>query len=403
MLDLGALPRTIALVRAGDDYGCTLNAAAASAVAAFVARAWVPAGLPVAVMVDQTKLPGEEAYLCTADWREVVEAIKGLVVRGAPAIGIAGATALALRASEFCYAVQDMHREDAEDFDRVFVIDEAAFDPELYRAGLSFAARMIGDARPTAVNLSCEVGRALSVALELLDAGAGPDAILDALCRFTVELIDEDEQRCRCIGQLGADLLPEGCCILTHCNAGSLACAFYGTALGVAYTAAEQGKLVRVYADETRPVGQGARLTAWELARAGVPVTLICDDMAASVMVAGLVDAVVVGADRIARNGDVANKIGTLGVAVLAHHFGIPFYVAAPVSTFDAQAAAGADIQIEQRAASEVLAQPLEGVEVLNPAFDVTPAALISALITERGVCAPSELAMLLGGADAER
>lgn len=211
--------------------------------------------------------------------------------------------------------------------------------------------------------------------------------------------MDEDEAANRRIGAFGAELLPDGCNVLTHCNAGSLATSFYGTALGVVYAAAAAYKIRRVFADETRPVCQGSRLTAWELARAGVPITLICDDMAASVMASGKVDAVVVGADRIAANGDVANKIGTLGVAVLARHFGIPFYVAAPTSTVDPAMADGASIPIEERAADEVLPQPIPGVSVFNPAFDVTPAELICAIITEAGAFEPADILQALGRA----
>lgn len=391
-MQLEALPRTIALVRAGQSFADALTEAAAHAVASFVSQAYVPDGVPIAVMLDQTRLPEAEEYLCTADWREVIVAIEQLVVRGAPAIGIAGAAAVALRASEFCYANEDDHRTDAHDFDRVHVVDEASFDPQLCRIGLEFAAKMIADARPTAVNLAAETDRALAVAIGALDGGAGPLQVRDLLIAHVQQLICQDEQRCRAIGAYGAALLDAGSSILTHCNAGSLATAFYGTALGVIYAAAEQGKVERVYADETRPVGQGSRLTVWELARAGVPVTLICDDMAATVMAQGKVDAVVVGADRIAANGDVANKIGTLGVAVLAAHYGIPFYVAAPVSTIDAATPCGADIPIEHRSPDEVLPVPIEGVDVLNPAFDVTPAALITAIITESGVYAPSDI-----------
>lgn len=202
----------------------------------------------------------------------------------------------------------------------------------------------------------------------------------------------EDETANRAMGAHGAALLPHGARVLTHCNAGSLATAFFGTALGVVYAAAEEGKIERVYADETRPVGQGARLTAWELARAGVPVTLICDNMAASVMAQGLVDAVIVGADRITANGDAANKIGTYGLAVLAKHHGIPLYVVAPTSTIDFSLSEGSQIPIEQRRPEEVLAAPIDGVEVYNPAFDVTPAALISKIITEQGVFDPAHL-----------
>ena len=199
------------------------------------------------------------------------------------------------------------------------------------------------------------------------------------------------------MGAFGAELLSPGTRLLTHCNAGSLATSFFGTALGVVYAAAQQGKIARVYADETRPLGQGARLTSWELAQAGVPVTLICDNMAASLMAAGKVDAVVVGADRITRNGDVANKIGTYGVAVLARHHGIPFYVAAPSSTVDLSLKEGSQIPIEQRGADEVLPRPIPGVQVWNPAFDVTPAELVTAIITERGVFAPADLAQAMG------
>ncbi|MCI8366424.1 MAG: S-methyl-5-thioribose-1-phosphate isomerase [Eggerthellaceae bacterium] len=324
--------------------------------------------VPVVRMIDQRLLPYEEAYLETSDWRMVVDAIKTLAVRGAPAIGVAGAAAVMLSAYE------------AADFDD-------------FSQRLSAAAAEIEHARPTAVNLAWAVRRAMELAADMArDGGEEPAAIAEALFALCEEMIREDEAVNRAIGRYGAALLPDNCAVLTHCNAGSLATAFYGTALGVVYAAFEQGKLRRVYSDETRPVGQGARLTVWELSRAGVPVTLICDDMAASVMAAGKVDAVVVGADRIAANGDTANKIGTLGVAVLARHFGIPFYVAAPRSTIDLSLADGAGIVIEQRSAAEVLPRPIPGVDVENPAFDVTPAHLISAIITEVGVFAPNDL-----------
>lgn len=373
-LHLDRLPRTVELVR-GE-----------------AAIHGVPDGTPLAVLLDQTRLPSEESYLITPDWREVVDAIKRLAVRGAPAIGIAGAAAVALRAAEFVRAQGAGPRDDAADFERTFVIDDAAFDAELYAESLKVSADIIASARPTAVNLAWAVERALGAARDALGAGGGPQEVADALFSFVKQLEAEDEAANRAIGAHGAALLPHGARVLTHCNAGSLATAFFGTALGVVYAAAEQGKVVRVYADETRPVGQGARLTAWELARAGVPVTLICDNMAASIMAAGKVDAVVVGADRIAANGDVANKIGTYGVAVLAAHHGIPFYVAAPTSTLDLSLATGAQIPIEQRTASEVIAQPIEGVDVLNPAFDVTPARLVTKIITERGAFSPDEL-----------
>lgn len=375
-LHLERLPRTVELVRTD------------------VHAAGVEGGVPALLMLDQTKLPAEEAFLTIFDWREVIEAIKALRVRGAPAIGIAGAAAVVLRAAEFVWARADDMRAEAEDFDRTYVLDERDFDPDLYWTSLEFAANMIANARPTAVNLAWAVERALQAARAALDAGAGPRAICEELIDFTCALAAEDEAANRAIGANGAALLGPGSRVLTHCNAGSLATSFYGTALGVVYAAAAQGKIERVYADETRPVGQGARLTCWELARAGVPVTLVCDNMAATIMARGLVDAVVVGADRIAANGDVANKIGTYGVAVLAAHHGIPFYVAAPTSTIDLSLEGGADIPIEQRSACEVMPERIEGVDVLNPAFDVTPAALVSKIITETGVFLPSELSL---------
>lgn len=413
MVDVTRLPRTVALEEAG--------------------------GIPRLALLDQTRLPAEEAYLRTSDWRTVIDAIKGLVVRGAPAIGIAGAAAVALRAWEFvaacggcagalrpdlatgsavgvtgedapaldCLSCQrssalagcasalagDDEPARALDAHRTFVLDPDAADPELFLTSLEFAGQLIAGARPTAVNLSWAVERALAEARRLTGEGAAPRAVAEALASLTRRMIAEDEAANRTMGAHGAALLPDGATILTHCNAGSLATAFYGTALGVVYAAAEQGKIARVFADETRPVGQGARLTAWELARAGVPVTLICDDMAASLLASGRVDAVVVGADRIAANGDVANKIGTLGVAVAAARFGVPFYVAAPLATVDASVPDGAAIPIEERDPSEVLPTPLAGVDVWNPAFDVTPAELIAAVITEAGVFAPSEVA----------
>ena len=415
-VDVSRLPRTVALEDAG--------------------------GVPRLVLLDQTRLPAEEAYLRTSDWRTVIDAIKALVVRGAPAIGIAGAAAVALRAWEFVAASDGgaealrpdlgaaTSRQDATageggasldclmcqrsapdggcslgldvgadgcsqalDAHRTFVLDPEAFDPELFLASLEFAGRLIAGARPTAVNLSWAVERALAEARRLVGEGAGARATAEGLVALTCQMIAEDEAANRAMGAHGAALLPDGATVLTHCNAGSLATAFYGTALGVVYAAAEQGKVRRVFADETRPVGQGARLTAWELARAGVPVTLICDDMAASLLASGQVDAVVVGADRIAANGDVANKVGTLGVAVLAARYGVPFYVAAPLSTVDPAVPDGAAIPIEERDPSEVLPAPIPGVDVWNPAFDVTPAELVTAVITEAGVFAPADVA----------
>ncbi len=308
--------------------------------------------------IDERLLPGELRIMESSDWREVVDAVKTLAIRGAPAIGLAGAAALALWAAQ------------AECFDRA-----------------SAVAGEIATARPTAVNLKWAVDRALSEIGGLQDA-AIPAALYDLVKRMEAE----DEQANRAIGTHGAALLGPHARVLTHCNAGSLATCFYGTALGIVYAGAEQGKVERVYADETRPVGQGARLTTWELARAGVPVTLICDNMAASLMASGSIDAVIVGADRIARNGDTANKIGTYGVAILAKEHSIPFYVAAPSSTIDASLKDGSGIVIEQRSPHEVLPEPIQGVDVWNPAFDITPARLITKIVTEKGAFTPEEL-----------
>lgn len=309
--------------------------------------------------IDERLLPGELHMKATSDWRDVVDAVKALAVRGAPAIGLAGAAALALWAAEAGS-----------------------------RDGMHEAAEVIANARPTAVNLQWAVNRAMAEV-----AGLPFDEVPGALYALVKDMEAEDEARNRAIGEQGAALIEPGSRILTHCNAGSLATFYYGTALGIVYSAAAQGKVERVYADETRPVGQGARLTVWELARAGVPATLICDNMAASLMAKGEVDAVIVGADRIAANGDVANKIGTLGVAVLAKEFGVPFYVAAPTSTIDAALPNGEGIAIEQRAASEVLPRAIPGVDVWNPAFDVTPARYITRIVTENGAFTPQELA----------
>ncbi len=389
---LDRLPRTVRFLRAGAGAsgGCD-----GSGDLAFP--------LPQLVLLNQTKLPYEETYRATSDWHEAVDAIKTLEVRGAPAIGIAGAAAVALAASELalaCRCADGLSELEASLRARVCARDAQAGDVAGFMCGLEARAAVIAQARPTAVNLAWAVDRALAAARAAACGCAEdalPAAVAAALCDLVEQLLEEDEACNRAIGDAGAQLLAPASRVLTHCNAGSLATAFYGTALGVVYAAAEQGKIERVYADETRPVGQGARLTTWELARAGVPVTLVCDDMAASVMRAGLVDAVIVGADRIAANGDVANKIGTYGVAVLARHHGIPFYVAAPSSTIDFTIASGAEIPIEQRDAAEVLPRSIEGVDVLNPAFDVTPADLVTRIITERGSFAPADLARAYG------
>ena len=364
-LHLENLPRTISVHWAVDNLADAANGDAAGAGCGGVScgNAVVDAGVPAVpqvVMIDQRALPSELVEICTSDWLQVVDAVKTLAVRGAPAIGVAGAAAVMLAA----YELAERGAPPAS--------------PAWFAVRLREAARVIAEARPTAVNLSWGVNRAIQVAAGALKAGKTPRQTAEALRELTGDLIVEDEATNRAIGAHGAALLApiaaakeRPLTILTHCNAGSLATAFYGTALGVVYAAAEQGLVERVYADETRPVGQGARLTVWELSRAGVPATLICDNMAASLMAAGRIDAVV------------------LGVAVLAHHFGVPFYVAAPESTRDNACATGADIPIEERDAAEVLAHPIEGVEVFNPAFDVTPAALITAIITEKGVWHP--------------
>ena len=418
-LHLDRLPRTVRLVRSplpGGDAGrvAPSDGAAPDAVASGLRP---EAFLPQLVLLDQAKLPYEESVIVTSDWREAVDAVKRLKVRGAPAIGDAGAAAVALAAAELALACD---ASDASGSGDAFcqgtcaeAADAASGTVHAWRAAardrvggpvrsaaqfwelLARAAEAIAQARPTAVNLAWAVRGAMDAA-RAAEAGSAW-AVVDALFRFAEGLLVQDEACNRAIGENGAALLVPGSRVLTHCNAGSLATAFYGTALGVVYAAAAQGKIERVFADETRPVGQGARLTSWELARAGVPVTLLCDNMAASVMGAGMVDAVIVGADRIAANGDVANKIGTYGVAVLARHHGIPFYVAAPSSTIDFSLPAGAGIPIEQRDPVEVLPRPIDGVDVLNPAFDVTPAELVSAIVTEKGVFAPADLAAAYG------
>jgi len=319
-------------------------------------------------LIDQTLLPGELVIVKCRTVGDVHDAIRRLVVRGAPAIGVAAAYGVLLGARE-----------------------ARGGSLEELRARTREAAAYVEIARPTAVNLSWAARRMAAVA----DTDAASAGELYArLEREAAAIEDEDRQANRRMGAFGAELLSDGATVLTHCNAGALATVDYGTALGVIYAAAEAGKNISVYADETRPLLQGARLTAWELVQAGIPTTLICDDMAAAVMARGEIDCVVVGADRIAANGDVANKIGTLGVAVLARRFLVPFYVAAPLSTVDFDVASGREIPIEERAAEEVTefagsrAAPT-GVDVFNPAFDVTPANLVDAVITEAGVARP--------------
>jgi len=319
-------------------------------------------------IIDQRLLPAtlQRRELRTVD--DVCDAILTLAVRGAPAIGVAGAMGLVV-----------------------------ALAPHADEERASFLARVdalgerIARVRPTAVNLSWAIGRLRHLA----HATAGSSrTVLDALRSEATRILDEDREMCRRIGEHGVALLPDDARVLTHCNAGALATGGIGTALAPVYLAAERGRRVAVFADETRPLLQGSRLTAWELAQAGIDVTVLADNMAASLMREGRVDLVIVGADRIAANGDVANKIGTYPLALAARHHAIPFYVAAPWSTFDPATATGHQIVIEHRAADELgrgFASPVSplGVAVYNPAFDVTPAALVTAFVTDRGVLRP--------------
>jgi methylthioribose-1-phosphate isomerase len=332
--------------------------------------AWVGGNDGYLKLVDQTLLPTELAHVECRDATSVVEAIRSLRVRGAPAIGIAAAYGVCLGLREF--ACQD----EARFFDR-----------------LAQLCAELADSRPTAVNLSWALERMKSRA-EALRGKMSPREIFTMLLAEARAIEEEDRTMCRKIGQHGAALLSDGQGVLTHCNAGGLATAGYGTALAVFFAAHEAGKRLHVFVDETRPLLQGARLTAWELRERGIDITLICDSMAAQVMREGRVQAVVTGADRIAANGDAANKIGTYGVALLAAAHDIPFYIAAPTSTFDLSIATGDQIPIEHRDPREIThgfgrQTAPEGIGVYNPAFDVTPARLIKAIICERGVIEP--------------
>lgn len=326
------------------------------------------------VMIDQRKLPGQEVYVRCRTAPEVAKAIKTMVIRGAPAIGVAAAMGLAIgmRGSK-------------------------ATGTQKYTAEFTKLCQMMAETRPTAVNLFWAIGRmkkALSEGLFAGESAAQLTARLEAAAR---QIHDDDVACCRAVGRFGAEVVPdnpEGARILTHCNAGALATAGYGTALGVIRAAVEQGKRVRVYADETRPFHQGSRLTAWELMRDGIDTTVITDSMAGPLMRSGEVDLIVVGADRVAANGDVANKIGTYTVAVMAHEHGVPFYVAAPWSTVDLETADGDRIPIEQRSAKEITQMgptrlAPDGAKVWNPAFDITPHRYIAGIITERGILRP--------------
>ncbi len=322
------------------------------------------------VMVDQTRLPGALVLLYPTTSGEIADAIREMRVRGAPAIGIAAAYGLAFGAWETLAGVT----APGETMER-----------------LRSVADKLRATRPTAVNLGWALDRSLTVSKRALFGGQSVDAMPGRLLAEAQAIAAEDAAACAAMGQLGAELIADGDTLLTHCNAGALATAGIGTALAPMYTAHAAGKPIHVYVDETRPALQGARLTAWELARAGIPATLITDSMAASVMRRGDVKAVFVGADRIAANGDVANKIGTYGLAIIAHEHGVPFYVVAPRSTIDLATPDGDGIPIEERAASEVtelggVRIAPEGALVANPAFDVTPARYVTAIITEVGV-----------------
>ncbi|OLB42934.1 MAG: S-methyl-5-thioribose-1-phosphate isomerase [Candidatus Rokubacteria bacterium 13_2_20CM_2_64_8] len=318
------------------------------------------------LLLDQTRLPREELTREFARWEDVAEAIRTLVVRGAPAIGVTAAFGVALAARQ----------------SRATTFDSLLADIETAIKGLAAT-------RPTAVNLFWALDRMRSTLLA--GRAMSVDAIRSRLLAEAQAILDEDVAANRAMGDHGATLVPSGARILTHCNAGALATAGYGTALGVVRSAHAQGKVALVWVDETRPVMQGSRLTAWECVRDGIPHRLVADVVAASLMGRGQVDLVVTGADRIAANGDTANKIGTYALAVLAHHHHVPFYVAAPFSTIDPTLASGAEIPIEERDPAEVrrvgatVTAP-EASPVFNPAFDVTPSELIAAIITERGV-----------------
>jgi methylthioribose-1-phosphate isomerase len=330
---------------------------------------WTDSGVR---FIDQTKLPTEETYVTAKTYQQVADAIRNMVVRGAPAIGVAAAMGIAL-------GVKNSKAETVGDLKREF--DQMS--------------ELLGKTRPTAVNLFWAIRR-MREKFELLRVRPLPQ-IKQALIEEAQRMHAEDIAANQAMGRFGATLMPASGGVLTHCNAGALATCGYGTALGVIRAAVEQGKKIHVYADETRPFLQGSRLTAWELMKDGIPTTVISDNMAGAVMKQGKIAAIVVGADRIAANGDVANKIGTYTVAVLAKEHGIPFYVAAPFSTIDLETPDGSKIPIEQRNKNEIThiagkAIVPEGVEVENPAFDVTPAKYVTAIVTERGIArAPYE------------
>lgn len=326
---------------------------------------WTDEGV---VMIDQRRLPTQELYPVFRTYEEVAWAIKEMVVRGAPAIGVAAAMGVALGA-------RDIKTDDAEEFATEF----------------EQICAVLAGTRPTAVNLFWAIDRMKALFHNLRKENVPLDEIRPRLVTEAQRMHDEDVAINQQMGRHGSELVKDGARVLTHCNAGALATAGYGTALGVVRAAVEEGKRVAVFADETRPFLQGARLTAWELSKEGIPVTLITDNMAGHFMKQGDVDCVIVGADRIASNGDVANKIGTYSIAVLAKENGIPFYVAAPISTLDLSLASGDEIPIEERRSEEVsqvggVQLAPAGIFIANPAFDVTPNRYVTAIITERGV-----------------
>jgi len=339
-------------------------------------------------MIDQRKLPAVETWLTLKSPGEVADAIRKMVVRGAPAIGISAAFGIALGAEQ-----------------------AVSLDPKGFDRRMEEHYRRLNDARPTAINLAWAIERMRRVAADARSAGQDNAAIAARLETEAKTIHREDQEACVAMGDLGASLVPDVATVLTHCNAGALATGGYGTALGVIRGAVKAGKKVRVLADETRPFLQGARLTAWELMKDNIETVLITDNMAGSLMHRGEVDVVVVGSDRVARNGDVANKIGTYSVAVLAHENNIPFYVAIPTSTVDLACPNGDAIPIEQRDAKEVtelFGHPVapEGVKVLNPAFDVTPARYVAAIVTEQGIARPpydESLPKLVAEAESKR
>jgi len=327
-------------------------------------------------LLDQTLLPTQTLYVEIQDEKQMWDAIKRLVVRGAPAIGVAAAFG--------AYLGVRFHGDEP---------------PPRLLARLKDVCDYLASSRPTAVNLFWALRRIQGLAVSVAARPASSPDIIAALLAECLAMIDQDNRICRSIGAHGVELLsaldktgPIG--ILTHCNAGGLATVQYGTALAPIYVGAERGMKFHVWSDETRPLLQGSRITAYELNANGIPVTVICDNMAASVMAQGKIDACMVGTDRVAANGDVANKIGTFGVAILARHFGIPFYVAAPTSSIDLSLATGQEIPIEQRHPHEVTRAlgrqtAPEGIDVYNPAFDVTPTELVTAIITEHGIVRP--------------